>query len=86
MTTTLKVDWDADTIAAVRVACLAVGQVYESLGALPGCWNLADAGRLFKAAEDIRAYVEAREQVKQEGVVRQLLNRQQAAQDQETSS
>lgn len=72
MTTTLKVDWDDDTISAVRVACLAVAQVYESMGMLPGLWNLHDAGMLYRAAEDIKSYVESRELVKQDQVVAKL--------------
>lgn len=65
-TATLKVDWDAATINAVRAACLAVAEVYESYGSdLPGWWNLSDAVRLRSAAEAIRSYVDAREQAKQ---------------------
>lgn len=75
--TTLKMDWDDSTIAAVRVACLAVADVYEAMGSnLPGPWNLADAARLRTAAGDMAAYVETREAVKQSQVIRALLGRQ----------
>lgn len=74
--TTLKLDWDDNTIAAVRIACLAVAEVYEAMGSLPGFWNLSDAVRLRTAAENMNAYVESRENVKQSQVVDALLNRQ----------
>jgi hypothetical protein len=72
-TTTLKVDWDDDTINAVRTACLAAAEAYESMGAsLPGNWNLSDALHLRAAAEDIRAYVWSREAVRQDHIIREL--------------
>jgi hypothetical protein len=76
-TTTLKLDWDDDTIAAVRVACLAAAEIYEAMGSLPGFWNLNDAVRLRTAADNMRAYVESREAVKQSLIVDKLLKRQQ---------
>jgi hypothetical protein len=87
MTTTLKLDWDDDTIAAVRPACLVVAGAYESMGhGLPGAWNLADARLLLAAAEDIRAYIESREQVKQDQVARVLYRALANIPEQETSS
>ena len=79
-TTTLKLDWDDNTIAATRVACLAVAEVYEAMadevGALPGHWNLKEAAQLRNAASDMALYVASRETVKQSQVVDALLNRQ----------
>lgn len=63
-TTTLKLDWDDDTIGIVRIACLAVAEIYESKGHLPGDWNIKDAARLREAVRDINGYVESREEVK----------------------
>lgn len=74
-TTTLKLDWDDDTIGMVRVACLAVAEVLVSKGHLPGDWNRKDAARLRTAAADISSYVESRDLAKQFLAVDELLGR-----------